>query len=113
MDGSRPSPLGHNRSLGQLKGDADKAVADAKNRAKRLRREADAKYDLAYLAASGQVKEREAKARQDRAYILADQAAFEAECAYEVAKAEASAAESEFEEWRTAEATKREEMKLR
>lgn len=102
-----------NRSLGERCADALMEAGAAKAEAHTLRKKADRIADLCLLKATGKnADERRATARNMQEYVVADDAATKAEARAIVAKAAADAESIQFEEWRTNEATRRQDSKF-
>ena len=103
---------GSNRTPAERAEDAMLEAARAKTEARTKRKLADRTLDRIFLAEQGAVEIRKAKARIHERYISVDDAAMEAENAHILAQAGADAEQVAFEEWRTNEATRRQDSKF-
>ena len=101
------------RTLAERCADALMEAGTVKADAHRLRKMAERIYDVCFLKASGKnADERKAAARSMPEFVKADKDATEAEARAIITKASADAEQIIFEEWRTNEATRRQDSKF-
>lgn len=103
----------HNQSLAEGCADALRASGQARAEAHAARKRAERIYDACLLKSNGTSDAvRKAQAKMAKEFVEADDLAINAEYRGIVAKAEADAAMVLWEEWRTNEASRREDRKF-
>ena len=104
--------MNSNRSLGERCADALMEAGAAKAAALKAERLAARVLDRLFLSESGTVDARKAAARTHPTYTNYEDEATEAESRAIIAKAAADACMVQFEEWRTNEASRRQDSKF-